>query len=568
MRRIRGLGMWAIALVLGSLLAAPVTPAAALAPESSAAPDTPMSERVVAANPLAARAGLQMLEAGGNAVDAAVAVQMALGVVEPQSSGLGGGALILWWDQRKQRLESIDGLSQAPHRLPTGAMKRSGKATIGVPGALRALADLHARAGYLPWGKLFAPAISLAEDGFPMPAYLHRVLGGKDAAAQYGDIFAMYAGPDGRLLDIGTTVRNPKLAATLRAIAATGADAFYNGALAQSLAVATSGAEEGGGLTLDDLRSYHAVARQPICAPFLDYQICAAPPPSYGGLAVLQILDMLQAQKGATSDFADPQFLHLFIEASRLAQADRQAYVGDPDFIAVPVDGLLQADYLEARAGLIHADAALPIAKAGEPRGKPAGLAPDTGSPSPGTSQVVVVDRQGNALTMTTTINLNFGSRILVDGYVLNDVLTNFARPSPDGAHKANEPAPGKRPVTSMAPVVVFDREHRPVVLGGSAGGGEIVGYVAESLVDLLARGATPSHALSLGHVSAPASDRRDGVELEAGTPTAGLANELTGLGHVIELHTMPSGLGFAKRVPGGWIGAADPRRDGVALGE
>lgn len=534
------------------------------------------AQMAVTAHPLATRAALAMLDQGGTAADAAVAAQMVLGLVEPQSSGLGGGSLMLHWDAAAARLTAADGLAAAPAQvtaslrtdtdgqlLPGEPSQRGGR-TVGVPGTLPMLADLHAGHGRLPWRALFQPAIQLAEQGFPMPPYLHGILALPDAAKNHPELRALYFDAEGRVLPVGTTVRNPALARTLRRIADGGPAAFLDGGGAQAIVAAAQRGFRPSLMTEQDLRDYRPAPREPVCAPFLAYRVCTMPPGSFGGVVVLQVLQMVQARAGGRYDFDDPAFVHLYAEAGKLAQADRRKYVGDPDFVAVPTVALAEPAYVSGRARLIDPDRAATTVQAGRPVGAIAALTPDDGDPKTATSQIAIVDRAGNAVSITTTINLNFGSRLMADGFVLNNALTNFSAAPKPGETLANQMAPHKRPVSSMAPTIVFDAAGRPVVVGGSAGGGPIVDYVASSLIEMLANDRTPAQALARGHVTTATPGK---LGLEKGTPAAALATALAAKGHQVEVVPLVSGLGFLKRTPQGWIGAADPRRDGVALG-
>ncbi|MBL8517807.1 MAG: gamma-glutamyltransferase [Betaproteobacteria bacterium] len=542
---------------------------------------------VTTAHPLASQAALQVLEQGGAPIDAAIAAQMVLGLVEPQSSGIGGGALIMHWDAASRRLTSYDGLAAAPARVTAalsvdvdGATLKSedvqrGGRSVGVPGALAVLREAHDRHGRLPWADLFRPAIALAESGFPLPRYMHTILSLPTAAADHPDMVPLYFGPDGKVRDIGSTVTHPRYAATLKRIAALGpAGLWADGGGAAFIASAQRGVR-GTLMTEADLAAYRAQPRDPLCAQFLVYTVCMMAPPSFGGVVVLQMLQMLDARPASGDparrfDFDDPEFAHYYAEAGRLAQADRLHHVGDPDFVSVPTAALVAKDYVRERAARISPTRMTPDVEAGGvERRAPARAAvspPPAGEAesADATSQLAVVDSKGNALSMTTTINLNFGSRLMADGFVLNNALTNFTGALRAGQPAANRMQPGKRPVTSMAPTIVFDAAGQPVAVGGSAGGGQIVDYIASTLVEMLANGRTPAEALARGHVSTAV---RGKLQLEKGTPAAAQADALKAKGHDVDVLPMISGLGFLLRKGEGWLGAADPRRDGVALG-
>ncbi|MEO8280775.1 MAG: gamma-glutamyltransferase family protein [Ideonella sp.] len=562
--------------ILCALLAALVA-SCAVVPDRPAPNGEPAHAQIaVTAHPLATQAALAMLDKGGTPADAAVAAQMVLGLVEPQSSGLGGGTFVMNWDAGSAKLTAYDGLASAPSQvtaslrtdidgklLPSESSQRGGR-TVAVPGTLAVLAMVHARYGRLSWSELFEPAIRLAENGFPMPSYLHGIVVQPNAVKYLSDMQSLYFDAQGKALPVGATVRNPALAKTLRRIASGGPSAFLDGDGAQTI---VDSAQRGFRPTLmsaQDLRDYRPAEREPICGPFLAFRVCTMPPSSFGGIVVLQVLQMVEARAAGHYDFDDAGFAHLYAEAGQLAQADRRKYVGDPDFVQVPTEALADPAYVRARAQLIDPDRAASRVQAGTPTGSIATLTPDASDPQTATSQIAIVDRAGNAMSITTTINLNFGSRLMADGFVLNNAMTNFSAAPKPGETIANQMAPRKRAVSSMAPTVVFDREGRPVVVGGSAGGGPIVDYIASSLIDMLANGRTPAQALARGHITTATAGK---VQLEQGTSAAALAPALAAKGHQVEQVPLLSGLGFLKRTSEGWIGAADPRRDGKALG-
>jgi gamma-glutamyltranspeptidase / glutathione hydrolase len=520
---------------------------------------------VVTANPDATAAAVAMLKLGGSAADAAVAAQIVLGVVEPQSSGLGGGSVILYRPPGQGGIVAIDGLSRSP-----AAYDRAGSATrkglhgatsVAVPGTLAAMALLHSRYGKLPWAKLFEPAIGLAENGFRVPPYLAQTLATSTRAGFIPPPWLRdhNGGPVGE----GIEVRNPALGTTLRAIAAKGADALYVDA-GDAIAAAVRTAPDA--ITASDIKAYRAIERAALCGKFRGLSLCTFPPPSYGGIAVLEILGILDRLPKMAADFLDVDVVHAFIEAGRIAEADRMDVVGDPDKGAPSVLPLIDDTYLAQRAAQIAGPTALkdPVA-AGAPPGLSRPVCSSAGSrpTPPSTSEVAIVDADGAALSMTTTINLNFGAWLEVGGFILNDALNNFALPS-DAACSWNAPDANKRPQTAMAPFIVTDGENL-VIVGGSAGGGEIVDYVAQSLIELM-NGITPLAALDAGHVSTARASYGPSpglVELEAGRGIAELAAALTARGHKVKITALHSGLAFLARQNHSWSGAADPRRDG-----
>ncbi len=563
--------------------APPPPPPSAVAAYRSIA-TAPARLAAVTAHPLATRAALQMLDAGGAPIDAAVAAQMVLGLVEPQSSGIGGGSLIMHWDAASAKLSSYDGLAAAPARVTAGLtvdvdgsalknddMQRGGRA-VGVPGTLALLQQVHQRYGKLPWTRLFAPAIELAEAGFPMPPYLHTLLAAPGAAANHPDMLALYFGVDGKVLPVGVTLKNPSYARTLRQVAAQGAAALWQDGAGSALVAAAQRGHRPTLITEADLAAYRAEPREPLCAPFLSYSVCAMGPSSFGGVWVLQVLQMLEARTSQTVtsqrfSFDDPEFIHYYAEAGRLAQADRLHYVGDPGFVAVPTTELLAPVYVRQRARLIDPLRAAKDVKAGVVPARVGSVMPVAAALSEvadATSQMAIVDSAGNALSMTTTINLNFGSRLMINGFVLNNALTNFSTPTRASAVGPNGMQAGKRPVTSMAPTIVFNAAGQPVVVGGSAGGGQIVDYIGASLIEMLANQRSPAEALARGHVSTAVAGK---LQLEKGSTAATQAAALRAKGHEVDIVPMTSGLGFLLRREQGWLGAADPRRDGVAQG-
>jgi gamma-glutamyltranspeptidase/glutathione hydrolase len=515
------------------------------------------SYMVAAAHPLAVAAGLEILKRGGNAVDAAIAVQMALGLAEPQASGLGGGAFLLYWDAKGKVLRSYDGRESAPAAArPERFLKPGGQPmtlreaipggrSVGVPGALRMLEAVHRRHGKLAWAELFEPALRAAEQGFAMTprlrGWLERVEGLKDDP----EARALYFDAEGKPKATGTTIVNRAYAETLRAIAQGGADAFYRGPIAADIARAVRSGANPGDLTEADLAGYRAIEREPVCGPYRMVRICSMGPPSSGGIAVLQILGLLERSGFDRASADSLEAWHLFAEARRLAFADRAKYLGDPDFIRVPVEGLLKKSYLDERARLIG------------PRALPGALA---GDPETGTSDLAIVDAEGGAVSMTTTIEAPFGSRLMVRGFLLNNELTDFDF-VPGGK---NQMEAGKRPRSSMAPTIVFDAGGEVRIVIGSAGGAFIIGDVAKALVGMLDWGLGVQAAIDLPNMGG----RGDLVEIEQGPAYERFAEPLRALGHKVQPRTFPSGLHAIERVPGGWRGGADRRREGVARGE
>jgi len=509
---------------------------------------------VAAAHPLAVDAGMAVLRLGGSAVDAAVAVQAVLGLVEPQSSGIGGGAFMLHWSERDKKLRSYDGRETAPAAATSGRfLDRNqepvpfmeavvGGRSVGVPGVLRMLEHAHARHGRLRWAENLRYAIFAAEEGFPMPPRLHAALERERFLQEDPYARRTYFGTDGKPKPVGARIVNRAYGATLNAIAFGGADAFYRGPIATEIVRAVRSHASPGDLSEDDLAGYRPVEREPLCGPYRVWRVCSMGPPSSGGLAVLQILGLLER---TAFDRASPQSeaaLHVYVEASRLAYADRARYVGDPDFVSVPTDALLDGGYLGRRVKLIG-ERALGLAPAGDPE-------------APGTTHFTIVDAEGDVVSMTSTVEAAFGSRIMVRGFLLNNQLTDFDF-RPGGK---NEVAPRKRPRSSMAPTIVFSSEGEVRLAVGSPGGPLIIGYVAKALVGVLDWGLGVQEAIALPN----AVNRNGPTELEAGTRYESLAPALRGRGHEVVLREMTSGLHGIERVDRRWRGGADPRRDGT----
>lgn len=581
-------------LALASLLAACVaTPPPERQPEAasgySAQPGRASTRfAVAAANPLAADAGSEMLRAGGSAVDAAIAVQMVLALVEPQSSGLGGGTFLLHFNGHA--VEAFDGRETAPaaadERLLLGDDGKPlafheaavGGRSVGTPGTLRVLELAHREYGRLPWAALFRPAIALAETGFRISPRLHALVRADPHLGREPTAAAYFFDRTGAPRPVGSTLRNPELAALLRRIAAEGADAFYRGEVAQAIvAKVRSHPTNPGRLSLDDLAGYQAKKRAPIChdhrARAHDYRICGFPPPGSGAIAVGQILGILAhtgaAALGPEDGRPSAHWLHLYTEAARLAFADRAQYLGDPDFVPAPPGGwpvLLEPAYLSARARLV-ADRRMQAAPPGTPGQTASRYAPSAEQVEYGTSHVSIVDGWGNALAMTTTIEDQFGSRQMVRGFLLNNELTDFSFAPTDGRGQpvANRVQPGKRPRSSMAPTLVFDRAGGTLVFsGGSSGGAMIIHHVAKTLYGVLHWGLDVQQAIAL-----PNFGVSDGpLLLERGRFPGATVQALQARGHPVREQDMTSGLHAIQRRPGGFFSGADPRREGTVRGD
>ena len=525
---------------------------------------------VVAANPLASDAGLEILRAGGSAVDAAVAVQMVLGLVEPQSSGIGGGAFLLHWSQRERRVRSYDGRETAPaaakpDRFLDGAGRplsreiaiRSGR-SVGVPGAVRMLELAHRRHGRLPWRRLFEPAIRLAETGFPISRRLNQLLERESALRNNAAARALYYDGD-RAKPVGTRIVNREYAATLREIALKGASALHAGPIAQDIVRAAAS-----DLTREDLANYRPLERAPLCGPYRTFRICSIAPPSSGGIAVLQILGILERTPFAKAAPNSADAVHYFAEAGRLAYADRARYIADPAFVPQPVAELLSRAYLDARARLVG-ERSMGRAQPGTIVAQRVSRGEGAETDLAGTTHFSIVDRRGDAVAMSTTVEDAFGSRIMVRGFLLNNQLTDFSfTAQSEGRAIANRVEGGKRPRSSMAPVLVFDRTGRLQMVAGSPGGFAIINYVAKALVGALDWKLDVQAAASLPNFGS----RNGPTELERGTVYELLAPQLRERGHEVVAIDFTSGLHLIERVKGGWRGGADPRREGVPRGE
>lgn len=534
---------------------------------------------VTAAHPLAVEAGYDVLKEGGSAADAAVAVQFVLNLVEPQSSGIGGGAFLLYWDAGQRRLIAYDGRETAPRAAgpdlflkPDGTPMDFGDAvvggrSVGTPGTLRLMETLHRLHGRLPWSRLLRPAIEKAENGFEISPRLAALVADSAETLGRNPAAKAYFLPDGRPLAAGSILRNPDFAETLRLVAEQGADAFYTGDIARDVVAAVRGADRNPGLlSEEDLAGYRVAVRQPVCGGYRAYLVCGMGPPSSGGLTVLQILGMLEHFDMASLDPLSADAAHLFAEASRLAFADRAVYMADSDFVPMPVAGLTAPDYLTVRAQLIDRDRAIAKPRAGNPSWRDRrSYAPDRSMEIPSTSHVSIVDADGNIVSMTTTIEAGFGSRIMVHGFLLNNELTDFSFVAEqDGRPVANRVEAGKRPRSSMAPTVVFDATGSPFLVTGSPGGARIIGYVARSIVAAVDWRMDPAEAAALPHIGSLGRT----VELEAGTPAVDLRPALEARGHTVAVREMNSGLHMIRIGGGALVGGADPRREGIVLGD
>lgn len=529
---------------------------------------------VSAADPRAAAAGVEILREGGTATDAAIATMLALGVVEPQSSGLGGGSFLVLYDARSRSTTTVDGRETAPMAAddhwfysPDGKPLSHfaavpGGRSVGVPGALRAMALAHARSGKLAWAKLFGPAIRLARDGFEVTPRFNNSLtqfsGHVDPAYR-----ARFFGTDGKPLPPGTTVRNPEQAALLERIATQGPDSFYVGPQAAKLVATVNGAARNPSkMTTGDLAAYDAKARPVLCGRYRGYKVCSMGPPSSGGITVLMILAQLERFDMAQLGKDSPTAWHLFAESSRLAYADRDLYLGDPDFVSVPLKGLLDRGYIARRSALIDPARTMTSIAAGTPPGAPKRV-PAKVQEVAGTTDLAVADGAGNIAEVTTTVEGPFGSGLTMDGIILNNQLTDFdIVPVKDGYLVANRVEGGKRPRSSMAPTIVFGPDGKVRLAVGAAGGSTIIAQVAKAIIGVVDWKLSAQDAIGLGLLYAPGKTAiaEQGTQLDAMLPA------LRALGE--DVRAAPLGLkaNAIERVGGRWVGAADPRSEGVAM--
>ena len=536
-------------------------------------------QMVAAANPLAADAGLEMLRAGGSAVDAAIAVQLVLGLVEPESSGIGGGAFMLLFDPKTKKTTSFDGREVAPAsarpdmfldadgKVRTKPQAIPGGLSVGIPGVIAMLELAHSKHGKLPWARLFAPAIKLADEGFPVGPKLARTIRNFKRGANMPDIKARFYHADGTSLQQGEIYKNADYAETLRKIASGGSKAFYTGEIAQAIVdkVRTAPVNQGG-MTLADLANFKPLERAPVCGPYRLWRVCSMGPPSSGGVAIVQILGMLQRFPSSQLQPGTLSEVHLRAQASRLAYADRARFIADPAFVKVPVKGLVDKYYIASRAALIDPTKDMGTASAGNPPEKHAAFSPQRSPANHGTSHMTLVDRTGQVVAMTTSVESVFGANIMVKGFFLNNTLTDFSlNPVLDGLPVANAPAPGKRPLSAMSPTIVFDKDGDFLLSVGSPGGPAIIGYVTQTVVAMLDGGLAPSEAITLPRQLNLNSPTR----LEKSPVNDALEPKLKAMGHAVTVVMGEgSGLHGIRKVKGGYIGGADPRRDGVVIGD
>lgn len=537
----------------------------------------PFKAVVSAANPLASEAGLSILKQGGSAADAAIATMLALTVVEPQSSGIGGGGFMVY-QPAKGALGTIDGREKAPGVAsprqflddagkPLPFMKAAtGGRSVGVPGNVALAAEAHKRWGKLPWTKLFEPAIRLAEGFTISPTMARFIAFGQDSLKQAGpEGRALYYDQDGAPLKAGTMFRNDRLAATLRTIAAQGPDAFYKGEIAQAIVKTVTTADANPtAMTLADLATYQAKVREPVCGLYRQYKVCGMGPPSSGGVGVLAMLKQIERFDMAGLGKDNPVAWHLFGESQRLAYADREKWIADADFVDVPTKGLADPAYLASRSALISAGGRIAKATAGMPAGAPAARVTAKDNEVAGTTNFAVADSAGNITTWTSTVEKTFGSGLVSGGFVLNNELTDFNfAPEDQGTLTANHVQPGKRPRSAMSPTIVYDAKGQPILAIGAAGGVTIVAQVTKAIIGVLDWGLPVEQAIALPQLIAIG----DRFAVEKGTFLEGMIPAFTAMGHQPVATALPLKLNGVQRVAGGWRGGADARGEGRPAG-
>ncbi|WP_109355539.1 gamma-glutamyltransferase [Sphingorhabdus sp. EL138] len=536
------------------------------------------------AHPEATKAGFEMLQAGGSATDAAMAMMLALTVVEPQSSGIGGGGFLLHHDGKSGWMETIDGREMAPAAVaPDRFLGEDGKPlgwrdatpggkSVGVPGNMRLMEMAHKKWGKLPWEKLFDPAIRLAEEGYAVSApqydWMKRL---EKLWVKFPDMQKLYW-RDGAPAPRGTIIKNPELGQLLRELQAGGAEAFYSGETVAAISAAVGNATQNSSvLTQQDFDNYSAILRQPVCSTYREYRICGMGPPSSGATTVLQILGSIERfDMGALYEKEPARAWHVIGEAMRLAYADREKYLADQDFVSVPVAGLIDKNYLAKRSKMIALQRTRPQFPGIEtyPAGNPPGASPRTAAISSevaGTTHFTAVDGEGNIANMTSTVEGPFGSQLLARGMVLNNELTDFTfAPEKDGAPVANRVQAGKRPLSSMSPTIVYDAKGQPILALGSAGGKRIIMHVTKTLIGVLDYGLPLKDAMAMPNIYFGGS----GLLIENDSDLIALRNDLARLGHTVVTNNLPSKLAGAQKTDKGWVGAVDPRSTGEAVSE
>ena len=531
---------------------------------------------IAAANPYASYAGFTILEQGGSAVDAAIAVQLVLTLVEPQSSGIGGGTFMLHWDNKRKEMTTFDGRETAPSAATNELFldKQSkplkwidavvGGRSVGVPGVMATFKKAHDKYGKLPWATLFEQAITLAENGFVVSPRLEKLLSinfnpGIYKLAEINQYFF----PNGESLKAGDILVNKKLARVYRSLAKDGVDVFYQGWIAKRIVDTVQHSKIAPGLlSMKDMAAYQAKEKSPVCGPYREFTLCGMAPPSSGGVAVIQILAQLQRFHLANYPVNSAQAIHLYTQSSRLAFADRNRYMADTDYVSVPVAGLLSPDYLAKRSALINPIKDMSKAYAGIPEKAMAFIDGNT-IERPSTSHLSIIDAQGNAISMTSSIENAFGSALMVEGFILNNQLTDFSFiPKKSDELLANRVQANKRPRSSMAPMMIFNKDKSLKLLVGSPGGSRIINYVSQTIIGVLDWQLNPQEAINLPKIT----NRNYVTTLERGTTAQALQPILEAKGHTVHIRDLNSGLHAIELTKSGLVGGADPRREGVVL--
>ena len=531
---------------------------------------------VASANYYISKAGEDILQAGGNAVDAGIASAVMVTLVEPQSAGIGGGGFILYYNAQKQLLTSIDGRETAASKVTSDLFLdehgqpltypdavNNGR-SIGTPGMLRALELLHQQYGKLPWAQLLQPTIHLAEKGFPISPRLHQLIQGDPFLIKNKNAREYFYRENGEVKATGELLKNPQLAQVLKLVAQHGAKSFYEGPVARDIVTAVENHPKPGKLSLEDIKNYQAIQRDPVCGKYREWKVCGMGPPSSGGIALIQILGVLENLHFNRLAPMSVASIHYLAEAGRLAYADRDQYITDPAFEKIPVTQLLDASYIQQRSRLIQMDQSMKKAPAGVFSPALSVLGMDQNSELPSTTHISIVDRQGSAVSMTFSVAAAFGSRVMVDGFLLNNEMTDFAfSPFDQGKYVLNQVAGGKRPRSAMSPTMVFDAQGKLRIVLGSAGGPAIINYVAKSILGVLDWGFDIQQSIALPNLGS----RNQETDIETGTLTEASLERLKSMGHPLKIWEMNSGTqGILIDQMGLW-GGVDPRREGVALG-
>ncbi len=535
---------------------------------------------IAAANPHAVRAGYEILKKGGAAIDAAIAAELVLGLVEPQSSGLGGGGYLLHWDQKNKSISSYDGRSAAPAQAtaeyfldsfgePIGRSNSAGGRWVAVPGLMRLFELSHRKHGKLSWKALFEPAIKLAEQGFDVSPRLHKAIKRNKRIGKNKAAMSYFFNADGDALPVGHWLVNKAYAKVLKHLAQDGANAFYGGSIAKRIAMSVQHSERDPGImTVQDLNTYKAHPRDPVCNLYRQSKICGMGPSTTGGITVAMIMGMLERFNLKQYGPGSTQAHHLFIEASRLAHKDRGQYIADPSFVNVPVQGLINRQYLAKRSQLIDTQERTGSVEPGEPPQMPKKKSAfDDSTELPSTTHLSIVDADGNTVSLTATLGRSFGSGIMVNklGFMLNSLMTSFAqRPTRNGLPVVNHVDGGKRPRSTQSPTLVFNADGGLRLVIGSSGGGRIINYVAKTLIAVLDWKLDIQSAVSLPHIV----DRRGWVELERNTNATQYKQALEDKGHRVRLRHLTSGLHGIEITPNGLWGGADPRRESIVMGD